>query len=589
MTSFLRQMRGGRWSGAVLCVLLASVGPQSGCGDQNGQGSTDAGLDSASSTDAQESERDGDVAEDARWDGSVTDCEIGAKIEESCSCGGEVFEEGWCCDSGHLDHPCAAPSCSEHIVDVDIPSYDPTNPEHFLIRTEDDWTHINDPDKRVFFVAPNTSHAVVTITSGGTADQPRILALQRDDDKHPAMLSPDEQAKVRLVFDGASHWVVDRLSSLWDEDGTDAVLVEPASHDLLFNRMNIEGFHRAFFILGNEAVVTRNIVIQKCRMDTMRPEAIDGDNVAILLGWSPWNRGGTIENVAILENEIRNANDGIMPIRHPNAEGGHLVNYPGLLIDCNHIYVDQDVYTDGNGNPSSDPDAEWALTENAVDIKGGSDDPEHPVVVSNNVFWGFRHTDQNGGGSGSWGAAIVIHYDSKNVVVSGNVIFDSERGLAVADPGGLAFAAENLVVEHNIFYNIGKQADEAGYAAFAYSTNGAIFRYNTIVGGTAPNGTIWYASSSDTSGLVVQCNAAVSCLTMRGSRPADIVVEDNYHYDTELRQDSDGTYFPNAGDAHLDDLVFWTDVYTANPRQITIPGVVTTTQSPHAGWCGSGQ
>ncbi len=90
----------------------------------------------------------------------------------------------------------------------------------------------------------------------------------------------------------------------------------------------------------------------------MRPEAIDGDNVAIFLAWEPWESGGTIENVSILQNEIRNANDGIMPFRRPNVEGGHLVNYPGLFIDCNHIYVDQDVYTDGHGNPLPELDEE---------------------------------------------------------------------------------------------------------------------------------------------------------------------------------------------------------------------------------------
>ncbi len=224
-----------------------------------------------------------------------------------------------------------------------------------------------------------------------------------------------------------------------------------------------------------------------------------------------------------------------------------------------------------------------------MDIKGGSNDPAHPVVVSNNIFWGFRNTDVNGGGSGGGGTAISIHYDSKNVVLSGNVIFDSEQGLAVSDPGGLVFATENLIVEHNNFYDMGKQADGDIYATYAYTTSGSIFRYNTFVGATVPKRTIWFSNSRDDLGLVVQCNVAVSCLAANGSRPSDIIVEKSYHYNTELRQDSDGTYFMNAEEARLEDLVFWTDFYTGSPRRFVLPSVVTTSESPHAGWCGSGE
>jgi len=41
-------------------------------------------------------------------------------------------------------------------------------------------------------------------------------------------------------------------------------------------------------------------------------------------------------------------------------------------LSFNHIYVDSDVYTDGVGN--HDENGLWAWTENAIDLKGGSDE-----------------------------------------------------------------------------------------------------------------------------------------------------------------------------------------------------------------------
>jgi len=37
-----------------------------------------------------------------------------------------------------------------------------------------------------------------------------------------------------------------------------------------------------------------------------------------------------------------------LDILHYHA--GNEADYPGTIVDCNHIYVDSDVYTDGNGN-----------------------------------------------------------------------------------------------------------------------------------------------------------------------------------------------------------------------------------------------
>jgi hypothetical protein len=84
---------------------------------------------------------------------------------------------------------------------------------------------------------------------------------------------------------------------------------------------------------------------------------------------------------------------------------------------------------------------------------------------------------------------------------------------------------------------------------------------------------------------VVSCNAIVTSAAMTGTRAPDTTVADNYFYDTDRQNDTDGTLYPSAADAHLEDLVFTTDRYTNQPRQITLPAVVTTPSSPHADWC----
>ena len=469
-----------------------------------------------------------------------------------------------------------------------MPTYDPNDPKHALIQTPEDWQQIDDPDKRVFFVAPG-SYGDVTIQSSGTPMEPRILTLWRDDGAHPGRLAPEEQANVSLTFTGgAGNWIVSRLSSL-SPSATSAFLVQPGSHDIVFDRMHVRDFEMAFRIVTSANAETMRITIQRSRIDEMTPSAIDNDRVAIVMGTEPWNGSGTLRDIHILENEIHNANDGIQPVRHNTQPLQASRSDPGLLIDCNHIYVDEAVYTDGQGKPTPDPDAMWAWTENAIDVKVGSDDPTNPVRITRNKTWGYRRTDTNGGGSGSWGSAIDIHFNVQNIIVRENVVFDCSRGIGIADPGGLGWAAQNVEVERNIFTDIGKDPNATDFALFIYDTNGATVRYNTFVGDTAtPLPTYWFGTQPSTTGLTLSCNVAVSSVGLAGQVPANAVVQDNYHYATPRKDPSDGIEFPAPEDAQLEELTFWTDLYTPTPRMITVPGVVTTPQSPHADWCGAG-
>jgi hypothetical protein len=316
----------------------------------------------------------------------------------------------------------------------------------------------------------------------------------------------------------------------------------------------------------------------------MSPEGIDGDAVAVMLMGNYWNTPGRVINTRILNNEMRNCNDGIMLIKMPQfvGNGTYWVDYPGTIIDYNHIYVDTAVYTDGNGN--HDPNGLWALTENAIDLKGGSDDPDNPVVISHNYMWGYRRTDQHGGGSGSWGTNLAAHFHVKNLVIKDNVIFNSNRGIVFADPSGLTYSAENIDVTGNILYNIGHPTSGGvGYNLLFSNVSEITFQQNTLV--AIDKQSYWAEVDNSNINLDISCNVIIDSETETGYRSSSTTVHDNFYYNTSKRESGDGTYYPKVSDAQMTDLTFTTDNYTNNPREITLHGVVTTSSSPHANSC----
>jgi hypothetical protein len=108
----------------------------------------------------------------------------------------------------------------------------------------------------------------------------------------------------------------------------------------------------------------------------------------------------------ILNNTIFDcAGDGIQVA--PNASGPR-----DALIADNHIFItDKMIQPDGS-----------ACAEDALDFKGG-----RGVVVRNNTMHGFRPTDKNCGGTGSKGAAVVIHMKANNYTLENNEAYDVRK------------------------------------------------------------------------------------------------------------------------------------------------------------------
>jgi hypothetical protein len=467
---------------------------------------------------------------------------------------------------------------SAYEEEVVTPDYDPGDSTHFLISTTDDWAHINDSAIEYFFVEPHEDYGTVVIHSGGTQESWKYICLYNGNNDHPAKLDRSEQANVKIVFDDAHYWVVDRMST-FDSGYDNCFLIRNRSSNIILNRLHLSGFQDAINIRGpSSPPFTENITVQNSRFDRMTPEGIDGDHIAILLSGEIWNHDRTIVNTKILNNEFRDCNDGILLANHPDQ--GYQLDYRGTIIDHNHIYVDREVYTDGRGNP--DTLGIRAFTENAIDLKGGSEDPDNPVVVSNNILWGFRRTDTNGGGSGSAGSAIAGHYHVKNVVIKNNLIFNANRGITFADPAGMEFSVENAIISGNILYDIGySTSGDVEYATYFYHSKNVTFANNTLV--MIEKRARWLSLYGDELEMAVDSNIVADAYEQTGKRSATTRFADNTFFNTLRQQVSDGKYYPDMEIAVRKDTTFVTDRHTTRPREITLPGVLLTVQQEITG------
>lgn len=477
---------------------------------------------------------------------------------------------------------------SPYTINVNIPPYDLTNSEHVLISTDDDWSQINNSDKRFFYVEPGSykNGTIVNITADGTEDIKRYISLYNENDTHPAKLDVSDQANVQFVFIGASYWVVDRISSIGYSNGSSESFsyeFKEGSHNIVLNRMNLENFYEGIKILANpSAPYNEDITIQNSRIGSMSLAGIDDDNVGIkLVARDGRDASGTTKNIHILNNEFKNCNDGIM-LQTYEDKSNPRVSFEGTIIDYNQIYTNEEVYTDGNGNITNDPGSLYALTENAIDLKGGSWNPDNPVIISNTIMWGFRECDVNGGGSGSHGNAITGHYGVKNLEYRNNIIFNCNRDLTFGAKVYRPYSAEDILIRDNIFYNIGfSPKDNPNYPRFYYESKNVIYEKNTLVDVNAK--AYWFAFYGDEIGLTVSCNAIINSYQLRyiNAISSSTIIANNSFYNTEAIPEY-GTSYESAAEANMADTTFTVDLYTNNPYSITLPGVVTTDSSPHS-------
>jgi len=331
---------------------------------------------------------------------------------------------------------------SPYLEKITLPQCDTTNPEVQIISSNADWSHINDIDKTIFCVKPGdySSLGNIKLTTSGTKNKKRYIVLDNGNNIHPGKLNKSELAKVGFILQDTNYWVIDRMA-YWENPSTlNPIQIKNSDYNLI-NRYFMDNVGNGIYLFpGSDNNTIQNCLIQR------EDISIFHDRAAIGLFNS--NKSDiSIRNTKIINNEIKNFVDGFQAIRH----NGYNLNYEGTIIDKNIIYIDNEIYTDCKGN--HDINGNCAYAENAIDLKAGSNNKNNPFIISNNIMFGFRKADTTNSTLGDSGAAIVAHYNVKNLLIKNNFIQDAAVGLAVGDPMD-QYALNNSKIINNVFYNI---------------------------------------------------------------------------------------------------------------------------------------
>jgi len=456
---------------------------------------------------------------------------------------------------------------------VILPVYDANNSEMFLISSDADWSHINDTDKKYFFVIPgdyshigNTDYTGlygrIVITASGTATDKRYIILHNGNNMHPGKLNYNQLAKVGFVFQDANYWVIDRMSYWESATVLNPIQIKNSDHNII-NRYFMHNVGNGIYIYPG----SDNTTIQNCR--------IERDDISIYhdrAGIGLFNNAQdniSIKNTKVVNNEVRNFVDGIQTIRQ-NFNTIANNNFEGTIIDHNHFYIDNTVYTDCNGN--HDPNGNCAYAENGMDFKVGSENPDNPMIISNNIMWGFKQSDAtNSDLGGSSGGAISIHYNVNHTIMSNNIAFNANIGVSIAGPTN-GYAMRNSKIEHNIFYNITN-------TPFYIADSDRIEINHNLYKDTASEANYYWLSCYDNTNMQFSNNLTVNAhnktVRFRGAIE-DYTASNNTYYQAiadQIADDSD-IFLTNDPTINYNDLTFTTDRYTNTPRIMTVPRII---------------
>jgi|GEM_PF-1200480 len=470
---------------------------------------------------------------------------------------------------------------SQYEEKVVIPKYNPNDPTHVLITPSNgNWNRyvLNDPNKKHFYVKPGKYPTKINLTRSGTKESRRTLSLYNGNDTHPAALPMNQVADVRFYFDGASYWTIDRMANFNETLFGSIVFLKKAVHNII-NRIYIKNY--SFGIIIHP--FCHYNTIQNSYLDHMTHAGRMADNVGIALA-NNRIKGTRTEGTKIINNDIRNANDGIQLVVSSNTTD---VQYPNTIIDSNRIWMDGDIYTNGDYAVNGyNQNGKYMIGENAMDLKTGSNDPAKPVIVINNIIWGYQRADKTGGGffSGGSGTAVVLHYGVYNIKINDNIIADSQRALAISALGqGIPYSAKNLEFKNNILYNLNtiNPTDDPTYACFIYNSDKIDIQNNTFVNiPTNTNGSGYFFRFQNTINSIFSKNLAIN--SYGTSAKENNRISSNYYYSSiERFEGSNEHHFNTADQAKMTDYTFIYERFTTHPKQKTLKGIVTTKNSPH--------
>ena len=405
--------------------------------------------------------------------------------------------------------PTTSSPTSPYAVPITLPPCDSAAEGVQIIETDEDWNDINDPELRVFCVAPGDYSDVGTIRlqADGEPGKERWIRfydpLDPSDDRHPAQRADTERAIIEtLHFDDASHWIVHGITvtGQW----TVVRLNEGSQHNVL-DRLLVE---TAAVWLGHGAhhnTLQHSVV----RNAPLTPEV---DRVCVVLSGSNDGADVEIHGTRIVSNEIYDCTDSIQLYR---PDESNAIDFGDTVSDDNDMYLTPAIYSDCNG--TMDEQGDCACAENAVDIKAAGTGPDNIVQVSNNRMWGFKPTDTACGGTGSGGTASVVHMTSRYTLHQGNVIWDSPAGVTVLN--------DHHSVIDNVIVQILDPPNDRGTAVYVEATDSEVYR-NII------------ANVHDWAAVVgadgdYRCNTLIAAGDHRGSPGEGIVADYNWYYEAE--------------------------------------------------------
>lgn len=462
----------------------------------------------------------------------------------------------------------AAGATNSYLETFAVPSCDASNPEVQMITKSSDWSLVNSSSKRIFCVSPGdyTSLGQIKLTADGTEKSPRYIILNDGKKTHPAKLSASGQANVHLKFDGASHWIIHRMSTLNITAKVHAMTFNNASTNNIIDQHHMDNCYQGIFIFEN----SHENVIQNSRIENETDAGRRHDGVGIAL-----NRANTslpalhIKNTKIINNEIYNYSDGVQLVRSTisGTSTWRPTNFEGTVIDSNDIYIDSKIYTDGTGRYT--PSGNFAYAENAIDLKAGSDYASNPITITNNHMWGYRKSDRTNATISDHGNILGAHYVVKNINITNNYLFDAPRGMQTG-------TMTNATIKNNVIH---KCTD--WYMYFQKSSD-MLVANNIFVADSSSKKNWAVFSGSDLDRLTLTGNVAVNTAADSGSLNSTNTVSKNFYYNVPtLAEDKAPQVFSSATQAQHGNYTFTTDNFTNAPKSITLKGVVPTASSPH--------
>jgi hypothetical protein len=471
---------------------------------------------------------------------------------------------------------------SEFEVPIELPSCNAANPEVQIIESNEDWSGINNVQKRIFCVKPGdyTSIGSIVLRQSGTATKRRYILLMSEENyvysdttQNPANVSLNEQAVVKqLRIINADYWVIDRIVQRGADAGGGYVL---GDHNI-FNNMLFERAPRFQLVMYNGSDL--NVVqYSVCREQT---ENIDTMCFGIADHIGPDNTIPTGEFHTLgnrfISNEIYDYTDGIQLVHGPGVTQQDM---SGTIIDSNDIYITEKRYVDADGKP--DPNGDYACAENGIDLKIGGSGPSLTgrVTISNNRIWGMRQSNcPTMSDAGIAISTVQSGVATSYLHIEGNIIFNNARGMMIGRKDNTG-----IIIKNNIITD--SRPPAADPREFGISSPDPSIGEPMLIYGNAISGHYYWTGAEENKDY--QCNFILDSIAAgkrtRASGSKNSYFVNDYksnHIGSEIGEDKMGL----PSQSHFEDACFVIQAIT-NPHVKCLENAVPSLSTPRAEEC----